>query len=352
MSNKDLARRTKAEITFAGVDITKDIQPYLLSLSYTDNAEDEADDLQLTLQDRDGLWLEKWLQEAVEATAAGKLKIGAVLLAENWQGNGQDKMLDCGTFELDSVTTQSTPSTVTIKATALPFSAKIRQTLQTKAWENYTLSGIANELAEANGLACMYESAADPFYSRVEQVQTSDIAFLQKLCQRAGLSLKATGTMLVLFDQAAYESKPSVFTIKRGDGKYTKYKLSASTADSQYASCRVNYVDPASGKCIEGVAKAEESNSGSKQQLEITTKVASAAEAKELAAKYLRLHNKFAKTASFSLPGNVGLVAGLCVQLVGFGGWDGKYIISQAAHSLSGGGYTTQIELRRVLEGY
>ena len=30
MSNKNLARRTKAEISFAGVNITKSIQPYLL----------------------------------------------------------------------------------------------------------------------------------------------------------------------------------------------------------------------------------------------------------------------------------------------------------------------------------
>lgn len=351
MSNKDLARRTKAEIKFAGVNITKDIQPYLLSLTYTDNEEDEADDLQLTLQDRDGLWLEKWLQEAVETAASGQLKIGAVLLAENWLGNGKDKLLDCGTFELDSVAAQSTPSTVTIKATALPFSAKIRQTLQTKAWENYTLSGIARELAAENGLACMYESVVDPTYSRVEQFQESDIAFLQKLCHKARLSLKATGTMLVLFDQAAYEQKPSVFTIKRGGGAYTKYKLNAGSAGTQYASCRVSYVEPVSGKCIEGVAKADD-NSGSKQQLEITAKVASSSEAKQLAAKYLRQHNKFGKTASFNLPGNVNLVAGLTVQLEEFGGWSGKYIISRTTHSLSGSGYTTQIELRRVLEGY
>ena len=41
MSNRNIARRTKAEIAFGGVDITKTIQPYLLSVSYTDNEEDE-----------------------------------------------------------------------------------------------------------------------------------------------------------------------------------------------------------------------------------------------------------------------------------------------------------------------
>ena len=220
MSNKDLSRRTKVEISFAGVNITKSIQPYLLSLSYTDNEEGEADDLQLTLQDRDGLWLEKWLAEAVETAAAGQLKMQAVLVPENWQGGGQDRLLDCGTFELDSVTAQAPPATVTIKGNSLPYSARIRQTLRSKAWEAYSLSGIAGQLAAENGLGLMYEAADDPFYSRIEQVQTSDIAFLTKLCQNAGISLKATGQLLVLFDQSVYEQKPSVYTIQRGNGAY------------------------------------------------------------------------------------------------------------------------------------
>ena len=37
MSSRNLARRTKAEVSFGGVNITKSIQPYLLSITYTDN---------------------------------------------------------------------------------------------------------------------------------------------------------------------------------------------------------------------------------------------------------------------------------------------------------------------------
>ena len=49
MSSRNLARRTKAEVSFGGIDITKSIQPYLLSISYTDNEEDETDDLQIKI---------------------------------------------------------------------------------------------------------------------------------------------------------------------------------------------------------------------------------------------------------------------------------------------------------------
>lgn len=43
------ARRTVVRLTFAGVDISADINKHLLSLTYTDNEEDKTDDLQLLL---------------------------------------------------------------------------------------------------------------------------------------------------------------------------------------------------------------------------------------------------------------------------------------------------------------
>ena len=183
MSNKDLSRRTKVEISFAGVNITKSIQPYLLSLSYTDNEEGEADDLQLTLQDRDGLWLEKWLAEAVETAAAGQLKMQAVLVPENWQGGEQDRLLDCGTFELDSVTAQAPPATVTIKGNSLPYSARIRQTLRSKAWEAYSLSGIAGQLAAENGLHLLRPAVKGVVCRLIHQAQT---IFSRQLTGNAG----------------------------------------------------------------------------------------------------------------------------------------------------------------------
>lgn len=357
MSEQDLARRTEVEISFAGTDITGDIKPYFKSLSYTDNEADEADDLQIVLQDRSGIWLESWLNEAVEAAAAERLVITASILRKNWASDGKDLPLPCGSFELDSVDASGPPATVTIKATSLPFGATVRQTKKSKAWEKYRLSGIAGEIAGAGGMSLLYEAAADPFYKRVEQLKVSDITFLSKLCKDAGISLKATDSQLVLFDQAAYEAKPAVMTIKRADlerakgGPYTKYKLSAGAAGTQYASCRVSYVNPATGECIEGTAQADGADTKTGQCLEVSARVASAGEAKALAEKHLRLHNKLERTASITLPGNPALVAGVTVELEDFGGWSGKSIVSQARHTVDGNGYTTQIRLRRCL-GY
>lgn len=354
MSDLNLARRAEVSVAIAGVDITRAIGPYLISADYTDNEEGEADDFQLTLQDREGLWMEDWLREAVEAASAARLKISARILRRNWRSDGKDDVLPCGSFELDSVEASGPPAVVTVKSTALPFSSQIRQTRKSRAWESYHLSGIARQIARENGLKCIYESKKDPFYKRTEQNKISDIALLTRLCGDAGISLKATDGTLVLFDQAAYEKLPPVMTIKKGGGAYTKYRLSSGTAETQYASCRVSYMDPVTGGRIEGVARTEDYNEDAEnnQQLEITAKVSSVGEARALAEMRLRAHNKFARTAAFTLPGNPALVAGVTVQLEGWGGWDGKYIVFQARHKVGGGSYTTQVQLRRCLEGY
>lgn len=143
-------------------------------------------------------------------------------------------------------------------------------------------------------------------------------------------------------------------TIRRGDGTYTKYKLGIGSTDTKYSSCRVKYTDPGTGKVIEATAYADDYKADAKnnQQLEVTAKVSSIAEAQFLAAKRLRLHNKYDKSATFTMPGDPDLMAGVTVALAYWGPWSGKYIIKQARHTVNTGGYETQITLRRVLEGY
>lgn len=450
MSDKDLARRTEAEVYFDGVDISASLRKYLISLTYTDYEEDQTDDLQIEIEDRDATWLSKWLNVAIQAAASGLpsapasddgggessatwavgesviangqpqytsygqgapgkavtnykgnithlnlksgvpypihvgylgwfsldqitrvsaggessiassgetvkgLRIQAAFVRKNWDGDGKDKVLDCGKFELDSVEAAGPPATILIKGTALPFNSQIRQTKKSKAWEGYTLSRIANEMASKNRMIVMYESANDPYYTRVEQITISDIAFLSQLCQDAGISLKVSNNIIILFDQAAYEKKSAIFTIRRGTGSYTKYKLRTGEADKKYAKCRVSYIDPATGAKIEGIATVKDYNPKDKknQTLEIIAKANNSSEAKTLAQKYLRLKNKYEYTTVFTLPGNPGLIAGMTIQLSEWGPWDGKYIVSQAKHIIGNSGYTTQIRLRHVLEGY
>lgn len=349
MSSQDLARRTRCEIAIAGVDITEDIRPYLLSMVYSDYESDESDDLQLRLQDRDGLWLKGWLNEAIEGAAAAKLKIAARIIRENWASDGKDAVLSCGSFELDDVNYSDPPSVITLKSVALPFSSDIRHTKKSKLWASRRLKGIAQEMAGAAGLTLVYEASADPFYQQIEQRKTSDIEFLSKLCEDAGISLKLCGEKLVLFERAVYEAKPPVLILKYKGGGYINCSISSSSAKSRYGSCRVGYRDPKKG-WIEGIAYDRDyDGSKTSQRLDIDQKVENREEAEQIARVRLSLANSFAKTASFTIPGNPYIAAGNTVRLDDFGGFDGIYMVSCAMHEVGDDGYETTLKLRRAL---
>ena len=197
----------------------------------------------------------------------------------------------------------------------------------------------------------MFESAFDPLYTRKEQIQESDITFLQRLCKAAGISLKVTAKIIVLFDAAAYEQKDAVRVIKLGTADVSSWSFSTSLHDASYSKCHVSYTDPTTGKTIEYTYTPRNADKDG-QVLEVNEKVSNREEARQLAMKRLRQKNKGEFKASFKLTGDARLVAGITVQVSGYGAFDGKYIIETATHSVSKSGYKTDLTLRRVLEGY
>ena len=197
----------------------------------------------------------------------------------------------------------------------------------------------------------MFESSCDPTYDRKEQVQLSDILFLKELCDNAGISLKATDSQLVLFDAADYESKPAITDIERGASNVKSYRFGTSTNDTKYARCHVSYTDPQSGETIEYTYTPRVSDQEG-QTLEINERVKDRNEARNLTMRRLRQKNKREFQAEFTLVGDTRLVAGVNMNVIGYGMFDGKYIIETATHSVTASGYTVQLKLRRVLEGY
>ena len=343
------ARRTEIKLIFEGADISEDINKNLLSLTYTDNEEDKTDDLQICIDDREGYWLGSWLDSE---TASKGAEISAVIIQKNWESTGQDQVLDCGTFEVDTVDGSGPPTKVNIKGGSIPYKSSARTQKKTKAWEKINLSAIASEIAGNNGMSCMFESADDPFYDRKEQMEESDITFLQRLCKDAGISLKVTANKIVLFDELDYEQKGTVMTIKKGEANVLGYSFSTSLHNSAFSSCHVSYTDPKTGKTIDYTYKPKDADK-SGQVLEVNEKVKDKSEAQKLAKKRLRQKNKNEFKASFNLSGDTRLVAGVTVETSGYGAFDGKYIIETATHTISkSGGYKTDISLRKVLEGY
>ena len=348
MSDRTLARRTTVKIYFEGVDISKDLSKYLLSLSFTDNEEDETDDISVTIDDREGKWIKDWLNSDKRASKGAEIHV--MIVQKNPYTDGKDKVLDCGVFEVDTVNYTGPPQKLTIKATSIPYKVPLRQTRYNRVWENTTLKNMAQKIARKSRFEFMYLSNSNLVYKRKEQINMTDIAFLKKMCKQAGISLKVTSKTIVLFDAADYEGKSEVKKIKAGKGNIISYSFSTKTADTAYSSCRVLYTDPDTKETIEGIYTPANANADG-QVLEIKQKVSSVEEAEELAKKFLRDKNKGETTAEFTLVGDVDYVAGITVRVYGYGEFNGKYIVEQANHSITGG-YKVQIKLRSCLEGY
>ena len=338
----NLSRRTELIINISNTDISADINKYFINAVYTEHSEDKADDLRLELDDRDSHWI-SWL------TGMKGAIISCVIVQRNWNGDGGVSRLDCGQFEIDSISFNGPPSRVSIKATSLPHGSTVRTEIKTKAWENIKLSAIAGEIASLNGLEFMFESDFDLVYDRREQIQTSDVVFLQDLCYSAGISLKVTDNKIVMFDAGKYEAMPPVYVISSENSDIKSWRFATSLKDASYSSCHVSYTEPQTGETFDSRVESGSAES-SGQVLEINEKVGSQDEARQLAENRLRQKNKNEFQAEFTLCENVQLVAGVTVDLVGWGFFDGRYIIETTIRNISGSGGTLQVKLRRTID--
>lgn len=347
------ARRISIILKYNSTDISADISQHLKSISYTDNLSGEADDLQITLEDRGGLWQSTWMPEK------GAL-LDAELQQKYWQTlSALPQSLRLGLFEIDEITSSGYPSEVQIKAVSVPDNNTLRGTERSRSWEKAKLQVIANDIATAAGMSLFWGSEENPVLDRAEQTEQSDLSFLYAICKDKGLALKISDKKIIVFDEAKYEAEKAKITIVKPGTVYKKepgmkylfvgtgYSLRTKIRDI-YAACRVNYQQGSSKSNIEATYTA----AGKKgKTLQVNEQVESVAEALNLAKKRLREKNKDEVTGSLNMLGNFILLSGVTVNLLGFGAFDDKYLITRASHDISSG-YTTNIDVRRCLNGY
>ncbi|KUO72716.1 MAG: hypothetical protein APF81_08555 [Desulfosporosinus sp. BRH_c37] len=337
----ELGRRAYLEVTYNGANITPDLKPHLKGWSYTDNMSGQADDLQITLEDQEHLWISDWFPD--KGTT-----LSATAVRENWDANGQRDSLNLGVFEIDEIETDD--FAVTIKALSIPEgSGSMRGEEKNKAWENITLSGVAGDVAGSNGMSIFFDSDYDPFFDRLEQTEQTDLVFLQKQCDDAGLSLKIGEGKILIFDDAKYEEEEAIATINRSEFPRISFQAKT-TLNGIYSACTVEYTDASQNETIKYTFSAPNAPATGKI-LRVNQRVTSVAEAESLAKRSLRKENIKETDISLTLPGDTRFLAALTVMIVGWGVFDGKYIITQAAHSQQGK-YDVKLQLRRCLEGY
>lgn len=335
------ARRATIKCIYEGTDISTDIMSFFKSFSVREVLSGEADSAEITLQDREELWQGDWFPER-----GATMEVTIQIL--NWESYGDDRDLPLGKFEVDEITNSGPPNEAKIKLISIPSDSSLRGVEKTRAWEKTKLSQIIKDVADGAGVESFYDAEEDPIQERAEQSEQTDLSFLQKLCKDAGLALKVSDKKIIVFDIAKYEQADPVMTITKGMQNIDSFDCRATIHDV-YKACHVKYKHSKKDSMIEYTYTDPKREKG--LTLQVNEKVESLEEAEKLAKKKLHEKNLEEFSVSLTMMGNFALLASNTVQLVGFHKYDGKYLIKQSEHSISSG-YTTKVELRRVIDGY
>lgn len=209
-------RRAAVTISIKGHDVTLDLMPHLVSLTYTDKADEELDDLQIVLEDREGLWQGDWLPQAGDI-------IEASIQTENWREIGTVEELPCGKFEVDEMELESSAEggdVVTVKAVPAAVKSSLMLQKKTRSWEKTPITTVISDIAGAAGLDTLYRGP-ELVYERVEQRQESDLEFMQRITKEQGLRLAVKSDRVVVV--RGPDRRPAgAYRRQEGDGGRTR----------------------------------------------------------------------------------------------------------------------------------
>lgn len=324
-----------------GTDIGLSIE----SLTYVDNAADDSDSIDLTLDAQDSKWLWGWMPQK-GATLYPRL------LGHDWERPGDERAMDCGLFVVDDVNYSDTPTTLQLGGVSKPSDSNFSETDRKVTWKNTSIKRIGQTIAARYGLGFTYD--AEDYDIECDEQDGADSSYYNTLCQNYGLVLKVYARRLWVYDREAYKAKRAVRTFDRTDiirgslswtttlsGTYTGGTFDYTDADKDCdISCKVG-----GGTHIKSVNRR-------------ATSVQDAAV--QLCAELNRANHGTIKLR-FTVPGDWTVSAGNTINITGYGGGpsggeggiNGKYFVDKVTHKYTkSGGFTTAFECSGVREGF
>ena len=210
----NLGSKTPAfRIVIEGKDATQALDKRLLGMTLTDNRGFEADQLDLELDDADGLVIMP--------------RRGAVIsLALGWK---DEPLYSKGKFTVDEIEHSGSPDRLTIRAR----SADFRETLNVrreKSWHKTTVGDVVKDIAARHSLkVAIGNDVAAMALDHLDQTNESDASFLMKLARQYGAiaSVKDGNLLFIRQGQGKTASgKPlPVITITRKEGDSHRFSL-------------------------------------------------------------------------------------------------------------------------------
>jgi phage protein D len=318
-------------VTLDGQNLSTKIAPRLISLTISECRTDEADQLDLVLDDSDG--------------RLALPKKGAVLaVSMGWTGQA---LVDKGTFTVDEVEHSGAPDTITVRARSASMTKNMGER-QEKSWHGQTLGAIVRAIAGKHKLKpTISDTLGKLTIPHIDQTHESDMAFLTRLAKRydAVMTVKETRLLFLPIGAGVTASgKPlPVVTIERSTGDQHRY----SVRDRENFECVRAYWH--SGK--KGKRQTVYFGSATARSFKTLPEIYSTAgEATAAAKSELQRIERGQATLGYTLAlGRPEIRPELTVNVRGFkpeiDGTD--WLVSRATHTISDGGLQTSLELER-----
>ncbi|WP_431768990.1 phage late control D family protein [Xenorhabdus nematophila] len=208
------------------------IQNRLMSLSLTDNRGFEADQLDIELDDSDGL-----LSLPPRGTTLS-LHLG-------WQG---ESLIHKGTFIVDEIEYSSAPDKITVRARSADFRATFNISREL-SYHQKTLSDIVRTVATRNNLKPEVDNTlADIRLNHIDQTNESDGSFLTRLARQEGAVAAVKNGYLLFMRQGQNQTvsgKPlPVVSITRQSGDGYRFSLADRSAYTGVSASWLNTREP------------------------------------------------------------------------------------------------------------
>jgi phage protein D len=373
------------KIIYNQKNITADITPYLLSLTYNDNVTGESDEVNLVFDDTDHLWQNTWYPNKGD-----KLKVSI--------GYNSD-LIDCGTFQIDEFELNKNPDQVSIKAIGAGIKKSLR-TRKSKAHEKKVLSQIVKSVATSHNLTVI-GNIKNIEIDRVTQNNESDLSFLNRLATDYGYYFTVKDEKLIFYNKANIQNYNPICGISYSN--LTGCTIRDKTIGI-YKDASVSYANPDTGETVQAEVKSDEllawpltesigqkvtgnvetgipvtpktgkrwydyhpelitndwgfplkytesdiNSTDSEDTLTDISKAENQQQAEEMAKSQLYAANERAVEGSITLPGVQYFVAGVNFLLVDALKFSGVYHIVKCSHTITkDGAYTTSADIRRI----
>lgn len=316
----------------AGAGTGEEIARLVESLTYVDNAADNSDSIDITLDAQDSGWLNGWLPDK-GATLRPKI------LGFDWERPGDHRRIECGLFVLDDVSFSDAPTTLQLGGVSKPSDSDFSELEREAIWKNTTIQRIGATIAARYGLGFTYD--ADDYDIECDEQDGTDSSYYNTLCRNYGLILKVYARRLWVYDREKYKAKPAVKTFHRTDIRPGSFGWDT-TLSGTYTGGYFNYTD--ADKDIDIVCSV----GGGTHTKSVNRRATSVYDASLQLVAELNNANHGTVKLKFGVDGEWQVSAGNCIEIAGYGQLDGKYFVDKVTHKVSKSGFTSDFECSGV----